>query len=427
MTASVRKLAPTQVELDIEVSESDLEAARQRAFRRLAKQYRIPGFRPGHVPRRVFETHVGTERIEHEAVETLVPDAYAKAIEQHALHPVDQPQIDFERSDDGRLMRIKATVAVRPDISLGVYKGIPIRKPAITVSEDDVERSLHQLRRQAATLELVTDRGVQEGDVVTLDYAGTIDGQPFEGGTATNHTTEIAPGKLVEGFAEQLYGARPGERRHVGVTFPAAYASPAVAGRQAEFDVTIHEVKTPVLPEVDEHFVKQVSDYQTVEELRQGIRRRLETAATHRARDEAERQLTDELLARHDFPLPEVLVEREVERTLAEAKDAVARAGRSWEAYVRAQEVSEEGLKEQYHEVARRRVKLALLLEAIAEAEDIKARSADIDAEIERMARASAQRRETVAGILRRSEGRLAQVVRRDKTIDFLLANAQST
>src|SRR5690348_16618564 len=201
VTATVRKLAPTEVELDIEVSAPDFEAARERAYRKLVKQYRLPGFRQGRVPRPIFERHVGTEAIDHQAVEDVVPDVYQRALKEHNLDPVDRPHIDLERLDDGKSLRIKAKVSVRPDITLADYRGLALERQPVTVTEEEVERSLQALRKRAAELEPVTERGIEAGDVVTMDYVGTIDGEPFEGGSATDHTTEVNSEKFVPGFA----------------------------------------------------------------------------------------------------------------------------------------------------------------------------------------------------------------------------------
>ena len=290
MTATLKKLAPTQVQLDIEVSRDDLDQARVRTLRKLSQQLRIPGFRPGHIPERIVEQHVGAEHIDHEAIEAVVPDAYAKALEEHDLDPVDKPKIDLERTDEGRALKITATVAVKPEIALGTYTGISVTRRRAIVTDDDVEKSIESLRRRVATLETVSGRGVEAGDIVTMDYEGRIDGEPFEGGTATNHTTEVSPDRFIPGFAEQLFGALAGEKRTVRVTFPPTYRPESLAGKAATFEVTIHDVRAPVLPPLDDRFAASVSDLETLDALRAEIRRRLERDADARAHDLMERE-----------------------------------------------------------------------------------------------------------------------------------------
>ena len=429
MSATVRKLAPTEVELDIEVSAPDFEAARERAFRKLVKQYRLPGFRPGRIPRTIFERHVGMETIDHQAVEDVVPDAYTKALKEHNLDPVARPHIDLERLDDGKSLRIKATVSVRPDISLADYHAIPLVKQAVTVTDEEVERSLQALRKRAATLQPVEDRGIQAGDVVTMDYAGTIDGEPFEGGSASDHTTEVNSEKFVPGFAEQLYGAKRGEQRTLNVTFPPTYHAAAIAGRAATFAVTVHDVRQPVLPDLDEAFVKQVSEHESLDALRADIRRRLVAVAEAQAREAMQKELIASLLGKHEFPLPTVLVDREVEGLLADAKSYMQSIERPWSEYLAAKGVDEKGLSAEYRSEAERRVKTALLLEEIARAEGIDVTTADLESELDHLARSYGRSREAMVDVVRKNTGfgPLIDSVRKQKTIEFLLQHAAIT
>jgi trigger factor len=429
VTATVRKLKATEVQLDIEVTASDLTEARERAFRKLVKQHKIPGFRQGHAPRRIFEQHVGSERIDHQAMEDVVPEAYTKALKEHNLEPVDRPKIDLERIDEGKALRITATVAVRPEIELKEYRGISVSRPPVHVSDEDVEHSLQSLRKRAATLEPVTDRGIQAGDVVTLDYEGTIDGRPFEGGTARDHTTEVLPEKFIPGFAEQLFDAKAGDTRTVRVTFPPAYHATAVAGKEAVFEVAIHDVKTPVQPPLDDEFAKQISEHQSLDALRDDVRRRHQILAESRAREAMERELLAALVARHDFPLPEVLVEREAANMLADAKDSVEQSGRTWDAYLRSRNAPESAILEEINADAQRRVKAALLIEQIAKTEKIEATTADLEREIERLARSTGRTRQAAVEMLQRSGdlGRLMDAIRRDKTMAFLVEKASVT
>ncbi|HXW76177.1 MAG TPA: trigger factor [Candidatus Eremiobacteraceae bacterium] len=426
MTATVRKLAATEVEIDIEVEASDFEAARERAFRKLVKQYRLPGFRPGRVPRAIFERHIGAEAIDHQAVEDVVPDAYSRALKEHNLDPVDRPHIDLERLDGGKALRIKATVSVRPDIALGEYRGVALEKPAVAVSDDEVERSLQALRKRAASLEPVGDRGLEQGDVVTLDYVGTIDGEPFEGGTAESHTTEVTTERFVPGFAEQLYGARAGEQRTIEVTFPSGYHATQLAGKHASFAVTVHDVRVPVLPDLDDAFVKQVSDRESVAALREDVHKRLVAVADANARETMQRQLVATLLERHSFDLPSVLVEREVEGLLADAKSYMSRIGRPWSEYLAAKGVDEKGLSDEYRVEAQRRVKTALLLEEIARSEGIDVTTADLESELDHLAASYGRSREALIDVVRKNTGfgPLIGSVRKQKTIEFLMQQA---
>jgi len=429
VNATVRQLAPTEVELDIEVSPSDFAQAQDRAYHKLSSRYKLPGFRTGHVPRKIFEQHVGRESIESQALEDLVPEVYAKAIREHQLEPVDRPHFDLDRSDAALGVRIKAKVAVRPEIALGQYKGIAVNRAAVVVTGEEVEHSINALRKRAATLVPVEDRGIQDGDVVTMDYTGRIDGEPFEGGSASNHTTEITEERFVPGFAEQLHGARAGEHREVKVTFPGDYRATELAGKDAVFDVTIHEIKHAVLPELDDEFVKQVSEHETVAALRDDVRRRLEAVAQARVNEDVQRQVLDAVVSGHTIPLPDVLVDREIDSLISDAKSYMQRIGRPWEEYLAAKNTDEGGLRAEYREEAARRVKTALLLEEIAKQEKVEVTTADVEQELDEMARAYGQSRETLIELLRKTSGfaPIIDTVSRRKTLDLLVEHAGIT
>lgn len=429
VTATFRHLEPTIVELDIDVSAADLEAARERAFQKLVKQYRLPGFRPGRVPRRIFERQVGVEAIEHQAVEDVVPDAYSKALKEHNLEPVERPHIDLEKVDEGKSLRIKATVAVRPEIVLANHRQLAVDRTAVTVTDDEVERSLQALRKRAATLEPVEGRGVQTGDLVTMDYVGTIDGQPFDGGTATGHTTEVSPDKFIPGFAEQLIGALPGEKRTINVTFPATYQVEPLRDKAATFDVSVHEIKVPVLPELDDAFVAQVSDAANLDALRADIRKRLEAVGSAQAREAMQKKLLEQLAAAHDFPLPDVLVQNEIESLLGDAKSYMQRIGRPWEEYLSAKNVDETGLRAEYRIEAERRVRTSLLLEEIAKVESIEVTTGDLERELAQLARSYGLSRDSMVEMIRKNTGfgPLIDSVRKQKAIDFLVEHATVT
>jgi len=426
VTTTVRKLAPTEVELDIEVSADDFAQAQERAFRKLVNRYKMPGFRPGHVPRRIFEQHVGKASIDSQALEDLVPEAYAKALKEHQLEPVDRPHFDLDRSQDDNSLRIKAKVAVRPEIDLADYHKIPIEQQTAAVTEEEVDRSIQALRKKAATLEPVEDRGITSGDIVTMDYAGRINGELFEGGSAENHTTEITEEKLLPGFVEQLMGAKPDEKRHVTVTFPESYRAQELAGKQAVFDVDVHEIKRALLPELNDDFVRQVSEHHKLEELRDDVRRRLEAVAQARSREAMQKQILDALIANNDFPLPEVLVNREIESLLSDAKAYMQRIGRSWDEYLSVKGVDEAGLRAEYKVEAERRVKTALLLEEIAKREKIEVTTAELERELDNLGASYGQSRESMIDLLRKSTGfgPIIDTVLKGKTLDFLLEHA---
>ena len=422
--ATVKHLDPTQVELEIAISDEELGAARERAFRQLVKNVRIPGFRPGKAPRRIFEAQYGTAGIEERAMDAVVPSAYSRALQENALEPVDQPQMELLPEEEGQPLRVRATVYVRPAIDLHDYKGVELAGRSSAISDEDVETALRELRKNTATLAPV-DRPVELGDTPTIDFAGKIDGVPFEGGTAEGQSTEIAEDRFIPGFATGVVGMRAGETKDVEARFPDDYGTSELAGKTAVFTLTVHENKIAELPEFDDDFAKRIAGPEaTLESLRADLRARIEANKRQSQRRTLSGALLEKLVAAHAFPVPAVLVERETENLRQEGKAHVERAGMAWDAYLEQQGKTEEQLLADYRAEGERRVKTSLLVEAIAKAENITATNADIEAEVGQLSRQYGQPREAILEMLRSNIGALIDGVVRTKTVEFLLDHA---
>lgn len=419
-------MAPTQVELEIPIGAEELSAAEERAYRRLAKSVRLPGFRKGKVPRKVFEQAYGTGAIAHEAVEDVVPEAYARALREHDLEPIERPKFEIVEESEGRPARVKATVGVRPDIALRNYKEVAVTRPSSAISDDDVDRSIAALAKERATL-VPVDRAAELGDVVTIDYSGTIDGTPFEGGSASGESTELSEGRFIPGFVSGIAGMRPGETKEVTARFPDTYAQAGLAGKEAVFTVTLHDVKRYDLPAIDDAFAAAVSDNATVDSLRADVRRRLEAIAAQRERRAVGNAVLDTLLREHDFALPPSMVEGEVDHMVNETASAVAQGGETFEAYLTRAGKTEEELRAAFRADAESRVKTTLLVERIAKAEGIVATPADVSLEVEILARQYRQPPERVRKALGDNVLPLMAAIVRNKTLDFLVDHAKVT
>jgi len=408
-TSTLHRLAPTQVELEIQITDDELAAAEDRAFRKLVKNVRLPGFRQGKVPRKVFEQAYGADAITSQAIEEVLPEVYAKAVREHDLAPVDRPKMEVVQEDGGRPTRLKATVEVRPQIELGRYKGLKVVRPSVEVGDEDVERSLQALAKERATL-VPVDRAAEAGDVVTIDYRGTIDGEPFDGGTAEGQVTELREGRFIPGFVDGIVGMRTGESKDVEARFPDDYGEQTLAGKTAVFAVTLHEVKQFELPAIDDAFAAGISNSESLGALRDDVRRRLEAIAESRSRRAVGNALMEQLLSAHDFSLPASMVEGEIDHL---AGDAAAESG--------GQTVD----RERFRHDAEQRVKATLLVERIAKEERISATPADVAEELEALSR---QYRQPVARI-RKALGNnvlsLMDGIVRNKTLDFLIDNAE--
>jgi trigger factor len=425
--ATVKHLDPTQVELEIAISNEELDAARERAFRQLVKNARIPGFRPGKVPRKIFEAQYGTAAIEERAMDAVVPPAYTKALEENDLEPVDRPQMELVPEEEGQPLRVRATVYVRPQFELHDYKGVALEAPPVTVGDEDVENALQGLRRDASTLTVV-DRPVALGDVPTIDYLGKIDGVPFEGGAAERQPTEITEERFIPGFASGIAGMSAGETKDVEARFPDDYSNSELAGKTAVFTVTVHENKAAELPELDDEFAKRfIGEEGTLAALRDDLRNRLEANGRQRRRRELTGVMLEKLTAAHEFALPAVMVDREIESLETEAKGYVERAGIEWSSYLEQQGKTEDQIRDEYRAEAERRVRGSLLIEAIAKAENIQATPPDIEAEIAQLSRQYQQPREAILEMLRPNFNALVDGIVRTKTVEFLLDHATVT
>jgi len=424
-SSTLTRLDPTRVELEISISPDELAAAQERAFKKLSKNVRLPGFRPGKVPRRVFEQNYGVESIESQAMEDVVPEVYAKAVREHDLDPVERPSMQMLPEEPGQPYRIKATVEVRPTIVLGTYKGVEVTPEAAAVTDDDVERSLQSLARERATL-VPVERPAKLGDVVTLDYAGSIDGVPFEGGTATGQMTELDERRFIPGFASGIAGLSAGESKDVTATFPADYGQADLAGKDAVFAVTVHDVKEFELPEIDDAFAQSVSENATAAELRADVRKRLEAIAEARRRREIGNAVMEKLLASHDIPLPESMVEREIGHMIEEGEQHAARAGANFEEYLKQTGKTLEQLREEFRPEAASRVKGTLLIEAIAKAEGVVATPADIAEELQTLAAQYGQPVDRIRKALGNNVLSLMDGIVRTKTMDLLVDAAKT-
>jgi trigger factor len=421
---TLKQLDPTQVELEIPISSEEFDKAQEAAFRKLVRSAKIPGFRPGKVPRKIFENTYGTSAILDEALEHLVPEKYAAAVKEHDLEPLARPEMELLPEEDGQPMRFKAVVTVRPPIEPAPYEGIEVDDPGEKASDEDLERALETMRKDGSVL-VPVERPVKLGDIAVIDYLGKIDGVPFDNGAATGQEVEIAEERFIPGFATGIVGMKAGETKEVEAKFPDPYGAPELAGKDAVFTIAVHEVKEPELPALDDEFAKRVSQHQTLEELKADLRVRLDGVAAQKARRQISSQLLDKLVAANDFPLPKVLIEGEIDGLVDESKQYVGRSGIPWDEYLKQIEKTDETIREDFREEAERRVKTTLLIEEIAKREKIEAGPDDVEAELAALSRQYGQPREKILELLGRNVGALIDGIVRTKTIDRLIERAK--
>lgn len=415
--------------LTIEVPAEEVNKALDQAFKKVVNQITVPGFRKGKVPRQIFEKRFGVEALYQDALEIIIPEAYSKAVDETGIFPVDYPEIgDFESFEKGKDFTFTATVTVKPEPKLGEYKGLEVKKLSTEVTDEEVEEQIQNLLNRKAEYEIKEDEPIVEGDIAVIDFEGFLGDEAFEGGEGEDYPLEIGSGQFIPGFEEQLVGLKAGESKDIQVTFPEEYHAEELAGKDTTFKVTVKEVKTKVLPELNDEFAKEADpEVESVEELRNKIKEQL----AEQKKNEAESTLHDELVEKAaenaEMEIPEAMIHNEIHRMIDEFAQRLQMQGISLDLYYQFSGQTEEDLHEQFREDAETRVRISLTLEAIAKAENIEVTQEDIDKELEKMADQFKMDKEKIITALGGTTELLENDIRNQKTVEFLVENAKIT
>ncbi len=377
--ATMEKLEGSKVKLTIEVAAEEFENAVEKAYLKTRKHYNVPGFRKGRAPRRVLENMYGWLVFFDEAFDIVYPDAYEAAVKESGVTPVDRPEISILTCEKGEPVVFAAEVAVKPEVALGEYKGIEVEKQEYNVTDEMVEAEIDREREKIASVTEVTGRPVQDGDKVNLDYSGSVAGEKFDGGTAEGQQLTIGSGMFIPGFEEQMIGMSVGEEKDLTVTFPEQYHSEELAGKEAVFHVKVNAIEETVLPEADDEFAKDVSEFDTIEELRADKRKKLEEAAAQRAKNARENELIEKAAANATVEIPEAMVTRQMDHMLNDVRYRLSMQGLSLEDYCKYAGTTVEDMRSEMRADAEKRVKQQLVLEAIGKAEGIEAGADEIE------------------------------------------------
>ncbi|QCU19815.1 trigger factor [Bacillus altitudinis] len=409
--------------LTVEVDAETFNKALDDAFKKVVKQVSIPGFRKGKVPRGLFEQRFGVESLYQDALDILLPVEYPKAIDEAGIEPVDRPEIDVEKIEKGESLIFTAKVTVKPEVKLGDYKGLNVEKDDTSVSDEDVQEELKAMQNRQAELVVKEEGAIENGDTVVLDFEGFVDGEAFEGGKAENYSLEVGSGSFIPGFEEQLVGLEAGAEKDVEVTFPEEYHAEDLAGKPAVFKVKIHEIKAKELPALDDEFAKDVDEeVETIAELTEKTKKRLEEAKEN----EAEGKLREELVAKAsenaEVDVPQAMVDTELDRMMKEFEQRLQMQGMNLELYFQFSGQDEDALKEQMKEDAAKRVKSNLTLEAIAAAEDLQVSDEEVEEELSKMAEAYNMPVENIKQAVGSTEA-MKEDLKVRKAIDFLVEN----
>lgn len=387
MSAKWEKLEGNRGKLTVEVDAETFDKALTQAFQKVVKQVNIPGFRKGRVPRPIFEQRFGVESLYQDAIDIVLPDAYASAVEETGIEPVASPDVDIESIGKGEGVTFTIDVVVKPEVKLGEYKGLEVEKVETEVTDEDVEAELASLQKRHSELVVKEEEAAANGDTVVIDFEGFVDGEAFEGGQAENHSLEIGSNSFIPGFEEQLVGLKAGEEKDVNVTFPEEYHAAELAGKEAVFKVKVHEVKGLVLPELDDDFAVDVDDeVETLDALKEKIKNRIKSEREHEAQHKVENEVLEKAAANSEIDIPAEMIESETDRMLKEFEQRLQSQGLNLELYTQLSGQDTDSLKEQMKEDAEKRVRVSLTLEAIVKAENLEVTEEDVDAELQKMA-----------------------------------------
>ncbi|MEG2570623.1 MAG: trigger factor [Clostridia bacterium] len=381
---SVEKLEGSKVCLEIEIEKSEYDAAVDTAYKQNVGKISVPGFRKGKAPRKMIERMYGENVFAEDAMNIAYPRAYESAVKESGVEPVEQAEIDITDFNDG-CVNFKATVTVRPEVTLGEYKGLKAEKVKATVSDEDIDGEISRLAARNARLVSVT-RAAKDGDTVIIDFEGFVDGTPFEGGKAEGHSLKIGSGQFIPGFEEQLVGSVAGSDIDVKVTFPTEYQAEELAGREAIFKVKVSEVKETEEPVIDDEFAKDVSECDTLDELKKSISAKILDSREKTADDAFMNSVMDKVVENMQAEVPEVMVETQLDHITEDFSNRVTSQGLTLESYLQMSNMDIETFRKNFRDSALRQVKINLALEKVAELEEIKIEEADIDAEYTKLA-----------------------------------------
>ncbi|MFD2612539.1 trigger factor [Paenibacillus gansuensis] len=428
MKATWEKLEKNQGVLTVEVEAEQVTTALDKAFKKVQAKVNVPGFRKGKVPRPIFEAKFGVESLYQDAIDIMLPEAYTAAVKETGIEPIDRPDVEIEQFGKGEPMKFKATVEVKPEVKLGEYKGLEVSEGETSVSEEEVNEELNRLQQRHAELVVLEEGTVENGDIAVIDFDGSVDGERFEGGQAENYSLEIGSGSFIPGFEEQVIGLAKGEEKDVEVTFPETYHAEHLAGKAAVFKVKLHDIKRKNLPALDDEFAKDVSEFETLEEYKQDIVKRLTEKKAQENEQKKEFDVVEKAAANAEVEVPQAMINTEVDHMLQDFANRLRMQGMTLELYYQFSGQDEAALRAQMSDDAAKRVRNNLVLEAIAEAEGITVSEEEVNEELNQMAETYKRSVEELRSILAANGSleAMSDELKVKKTVKFLVENGKT-
>ncbi len=428
MSTTVEKISSNKVKLSFDIDAAQFDAAMDKAYIKVRGQVTIPGFRKGRAPRKMIENMYGGEGVFYdEAFELIFDEVYGPAIDENKLEVVDRPQVDIQQIGTGKNLQFTCEVFVKPDVTLGEYKGVEVKREHTLVTEDEVNAEIEKERNKQAAEVSVDNRAVAEGDTVNLDYSGSVDGVKFAGGTAEAQTLKIGSHTFIPGFEEQMVGMNIGEEKDLEVTFPQEYHAEELAGKKAVFHVKVNGITETQLPALDDDFAKDISEFDTLDEYKADVRAKLEAQAAERDNNAFTNAVIEKVMENATVEIPEAMVERQIDSMVRNFEARLAQQGLKLADFIKYTGQDEKSFRNQYREQAEKSVRANLVLEAVENAENFEATEEEIDAEIAKFAGQVGQDVENLKKNLTEGDREYFKAdVIRDKAVKFLCDNAKA-
>ncbi len=413
-----------ELKLTFTVPASRFEEAIQEVFKKSAKYFNIPGFRKGKAPFKIVERYYGDSIFYEDAFNELAPVVYDEEIKENKIEVASRPQVDVVQMEKGKDLIFTAIVATKPEVKLGKYKEIPLKKIEYKVTDEDIDHEINHMAEHNSRMVTVEDRPVKDKDIVTIDFEGFTDGKPFEGGKAENHDLTIGSKTFIPGFEDQIIGMKIGEEKDIKVTFPEDYFSKDLAGKEATFHVVLHGIKEKQLPTIDDEFAKDVSEFDTLKELKDSIKEKMEKENEERAKHETEDAAIEEVCKNTNIDIPEGMVELEIDNIMQNLDQRLSYQGLNLEQYLKMMGKSEEDFRKDYKEQAEKNVKTRLVLEQIVKDEKIKEDEKYIKEKLEEMAK---QYNRKVEDLEKNEELKnyLAESSKTEQAVELIVKNAK--
>ena len=412
-----------ELKLEFKIEAEKFDEAMKKVYTKTAKYFNVPGFRKGKAPMHMVEKMYGTEIFYEDTFNELVPGIFEEELKNNNIEAVSRPDIDIKQIGKGQELIFTAVIQTKPEVKLGKYKGIEIKKIEYNVSDEDINHELKHMQEKNARLVSV-ERPVKDGDITVIDFEGSIDGVPFDGGKAENHELTIGSKQFIPGFEDQIIGMKLEEEKDIKVTFPEDYFSKDLAGKEATFKVKLHEIKEKELQKLDDDFAKDTSEFETLAELKKSIKEKLEEENKHRAKHETENAVIEAVADTVELDIPSGMIETEIDNMVKDVESRLSYQGLNLEQYLKIMGKTMEEFRKQYEEQAQKTVKIRLVLEAIQKDLAVKVEESEIKDKIKEMSEAYSRKPEELEQN-EQFKNYIEENLKYEKTIDFLVENAK--